>query len=244
MQKKSIYLSKFQVNNFNYLKLSLAKLDQGWQDFLLSNCYDELMAIDTKLIEIAKNEIIYPPQNQIFNALKLTSLTNTKVVIIGQDPYHGEGEAMGVAFAVNSGIKLPPSLKNIYKEVALEYNISMDVDGTHLINWAKQGVLLLNASLTVIKDRANSLATIGWHEITDKIIRHISENNFGVVFMLWGAYAQQKAQLIDECKHKILFAPHPSPLSAHRGFFGCNHFRLANEYIQSLGKPTIDWIKL
>jgi uracil-DNA glycosylase len=242
MQKKSIYPSRSRLNSFNYLQPSLATVDQIWQDFLLNNCYDELMAIDAKLSEIAKTETIYPPQELIFNALKLTQLANTKVVIIGQDPYHGEGEANGLAFAVNSGIKIPPSLRNIYKEVALEYNAPMNVDGTHLTSWAEQGVLLLNASLAVIKDRANSLASIGWHEVTDNIIRHISDNSFGVVFMLWGAYAQQKAKLIDECKHKILSAPHPSPLSAHRGFLGCNHFHIANEYLQSLGKPAINWV--
>jgi uracil-DNA glycosylase len=227
--------------SFNYLQQSTALLDKEWQEFLLTNCHDQLLAIDAKLFEINKTEIIYPPQNLIFNALNLTSLTDTKVVIIGQDPYHGEGEANGLAFAVNSGIKLPPSLRNIYKEIALEYGVPMGVDGMHLINWAKQGVLLLNASLTVIKDRANSLASIGWHEVTDMIIKHISNNSFGVVFMLWGAYARQKSQLIDECKHKILSAPHPSPLSAHRGFLGCNHFRIANEYLQSLGKTPINW---
>ncbi len=240
MQKKLIYPSR-SLNSFTYLQEAFGALDQNWQGLLLGNCFDELLLIDAKLAEISKTEIIYPPQELIFNALNLTPFTNTKIVIIGQDPYHGAGEANGLAFAVNSGIKIPPSLRNIYKEVALEYNVPMNVDGTHLINWARQGVLLLNASLTVIKDRANSLANIGWHEVTDKIIRHISDNNFGVVFMLWGAYAQKKTSLIDEGKHKILSAPHPSPLSAHRGFLGCNHFRSANEYIQSLGKDPITW---
>jgi|SRR6185437_11053624 len=241
MQQKLIYPCKSPQNSFNYLQASIKSLDEEWQEFLLSNCYDKLLSIDAKLAQVAKTDIIYPPQDLIFNALRLTPLSNTKVVIIGQDPYHGENEANGLAFAVNSGIKLPPSLKNIYKEVALEYGVPMDVDGTHLVNWAKQGVLLLNASLTVIKDKANSLSVIGWHEVTDMIIKHISDNSFGVVFMLWGAYAGKKAKLIDECKHKVLFAPHPSPLSVYRGFYGCNHFRIANEYLQSLGKTQINW---
>src|SRR5579863_4042248 len=231
-----------KLSNLNYLQASISSLDKEWREFLLTNCYEELLSIDAKLTSVAKTNIIYPPQDLIFNALRLTSLSNTKVVIIGQDPYHGENEANGLAFAVNSRIKLPPSLRNIYKEVTSEYNLPMNVDGTHLINWAKQGVLLLNASLTVIKDRANSLSGIGWHEVTDRIIKHISNNSFGVVFMLWGAYAIQKAKIIDECKHKVLSAPHPSPLSAHRGFWGCNHFRIANEYLLSLGKIPISWI--
>lgn len=238
MQKKLI----LRLNDFVYLQSSLELLDQKWQDFLFASCYEELLSIDNKLMEIAKTEIIYPPQNQIFNALNLSPLSKTHVVIIGQDPYHGDNEANGLAFAVNKGIKLPPSLRNIYKEISSEYNTPMSVDGTHLVEWAGQGVLLLNATLTVIKDRANSLAAIGWHQITDSIIKHISNEKSGVVFMLWGAYAQKKAELIDKSKHKILLAPHPSPLSAHRGFFGCNHFLEANEYLQSLNKTPIEWV--
>ncbi|MCC2645675.1 MAG: uracil-DNA glycosylase [Burkholderiales bacterium] len=238
MQPEDLMLKHSRLN---YLQASVEMLDEKWQEFLLTDCYKELLSIDAKLVEIAKTDIIYPPKKLIFNALKLTNLYNTKVVIIGQDPYHGENQAMGVAFAVNTGIKLPPSLRNIYKELSLEYNVTMNVDGTHLINWAKQEVLLLNASLTVIKDKANSLANIGWHNITDAIIKHISNKNSGVVFMLWGAYAQKKAELIDKSRHLILLAPHPSPLSVHRGFFGCNHFHLANEYLESLNKTSIKW---
>jgi uracil-DNA glycosylase len=217
-------------------------LDSIWQEFLLADCYEELLAVDAKLSELSQTEVIYPPQKLIFNALKLCKLSEIKVLIIGQDPYHGEHEANGLAFAVNTGVKLPPSLKNIYKEVSLEYGVGINVDGTHLIKWAKQGVLLLNTSLTVIKDRPNSLANIGWHQITDSLISHISKTNYGVVFMLWGAYAKQKAKLIDPSKHNLLFAPHPSPLSVYRGFYGCNHFRIANEYLNSLGKTPINWI--
>lgn len=230
-------------NSYNYLEPSLKSLDEVWQEFLMTNCAKELEAIDCKLSELAKTEIIYPPQDLIFNALRLCKLWEIKVVIIGQDPYHGENEANGLAFAVNSGVKLPPSLKNIYKEVSQEYGVDMNVDGTHLVKWARQGVLLLNACLTVIQDRANSLSNIGWHQVTDAIISHVSEASFGVVFMLWGAYAQQKAKLIDWDKHQILLAPHPSPLSVYRGFYGCNHFRIANEYLHSLGKIPINWVE-
>lgn len=236
-------LCQSQQNNFSYLKPAFSSLDKVWQEFLLTNCSEVLLSIDARLSELAKTETIYPPQHLIFNALKLCKLANIEVVIIGQDPYHGENEANGLAFAVNSGIKLPPSLKNIYKEVSLEYGVNIDADGTHLIKWANQGVLLLNSCLTVIKDRANSLSNIGWHQVTDLLINHISKTNFGVVFMLWGAYAKQKSKLIDESKHNILFAPHPSPLSVYRGFYGCNHFRIANEYLYSLGKTQINWIE-
>lgn len=241
MQKKLMYPWHSQQNKPSYLEPSLLLLDNSWQEFLLTNCAQTLSLIDTKLSQLAMTETIYPPQELIFNALRLTPLANTKVVIIGQDPYHGENEANGLAFAVNHGIRLPPSLRNIYKEISIEYGVNMNMDGTHLIKWAKQGVLLLNSSLTVIKDRANSLAGIGWHEVTDSLIKHISNTSFGVVFMLWGAYAKQKSKLIDESKHKILYAPHPSPLSVYRGFYGCNHFRIANEYLHSLGKAPINW---
>jgi uracil-DNA glycosylase len=230
------------LNNFKYLAEAIDGLDQQWQDFLFTKCYTELLSIDNKLSALSHDSVIYPSQELIFNAFCLTSLSNTKVVILGQDPYHGENEANGLAFSVNAGIKLPPSLKNIYKELSLEYSVPMNADGTHLYKWATQGVLLLNASLTVIKDRANSLSSIGWQQVTDKLIQYISTSQFGVVFMFWGAYAQQKSYLVDTARHLILTAAHPSPLSAYRGFHGCNHFRLANEYLVSLGKTAIDWV--
>lgn len=217
-------------------------LDNIWQEFLLDHCYDDLHQVDVALSQVSLNNVIYPVPELIFNALRLTSLANTKVVILGQDPYHGDGEANGLAFAVNAGIKVPPSLKNIYKELSLEYANPMDVDGTHLVKWAQQGVLLLNNSLTVVKDRPNSLSNIGWEDITSKVIQHISNTCSGVVFLLWGANARSKARLIDRARHYILEAPHPSPLSVYRGFYGCNHFKLANEYLQNLGKSPIEWL--
>jgi uracil-DNA glycosylase len=241
MLEKTKRLYQYPKNNFIYFDVSFALLDKVWQEFLLANCDTQLSYIDAKLYELAQTYIIYPPPELTFHALEICKLSEIKVVIIGQDPYHGENEANGLAFAVNSLIKLPPSLKNIYKEVSNEYNLNHDVDGSHLLNWANQGVLLLNSCLTVIKDKAGSLSNIGWHYISDLIISQISKINTGVVFMLWGRHAQQKTRLIDTAKHKILLAPHPSPLSVYRGFYGCNHFLLANQYLQSMGKPPIIW---
>lgn len=244
MQQKLTHLNHSLLNDFNYLKPSLALLDDSWRKFLLANCYSELQDIDRTLVTVAKNKTIYPAPELIFNALRLTPLSAIKVVILGQDPYHGDGEANGLAFAINPGIKLPPSLRNIYKEIALEYNVAMEVDGGHLLKLATHGVLLLNSSLTVIKDQAGSLCTIGWHRVTNALISYINQSCAGVAFMLWGNHARQKASLIDELRHKILFAPHPSPLSVYRGFYGCNHFIAANEYLHSIGKTPINWISL
>ena len=242
------------IKCIKYLKDSFLKIDANWQDVLTEECSDNLVNIDNQLCQLSQaTTTIYPPSPLIFNALVHTPLSNIKVVILGQDPYHGEGEANGLAFSVNKGIKLPPSLRNIYKELELEYSNSPETeftlgydiktrDGTQLIDWADQGVFLLNSCLTVIKDQANSLAKIGWHEVTDKLIHHISCNKSNVVFMLWGSFAQNKSHLIDDSKHLILQAPHPSPLSAHRGFLGCNHFKLANEYLVKYGNLPINWI--
>ena len=163
-------------------------------------------------------------------------------MILGQDPYHGAGEANGLAFSVNSDIKIPPSLRNIYKELELEFGNAQIDSGDMLISWANQGVLLLNATLTVIKDKPNSLADIGWQAVTDKITSEISKKASNVVFMLWGSFAQKKADLIDGARHCILSTTHPSPLSAYRGFLGCNHFKLANEYLVKNNKKPIVWI--
>ena len=240
--------------NLKYLKDSFLLLDTHWQTMLASNCGNKLLNIDNLLFQlIAVNTTIYPLSPLVFNALVHTPVAKLKVVILGQDPYHGEGEANGLAFSVNKGIKLPPSLRNIYKELELEFLKSNAADfclgldiktlnGTKLVDWADQGVLLLNSCLTVIKDQANSLAKIGWHTVTDEIIRYISCNLTNVVFILWGSFAGHKRYLIDESKHLVLQAPHPSPLSAHRGFFGCNHFKLANEYLIKYSKSPINWL--
>lgn len=185
--------------------------------------------------------IIYPRGADIFNAMQHTPFAGVKVVILGQDPYHGEGQAHGLSFSVRKGVRMPPSLMNIYKEIAAEYNVPMPKCGD-LTPWAKQGVLLLNATLTVQQAMAGSHQNKGWEEFTDTIIRTINAHHEHVVFMLWGSYAQKKGAFIDRNKHLVLQAPHPSPLSAHRGFLGCGHFQKANDYLSAHQRPTIDWL--
>ena len=186
-------------------------------------------------------QIIYPPANDIFAALSLTPFDKIKIVILGQDPYHGPGQAHGLAFSVKNGIKLPPSLRNIYKEIEQEYGVTMPKSG-NLTSWATQGVLLLNTTLTVREGAAASHQKRGWEEFTDTIIKTVSEKHEHIVFMLWGSHAQKKSEFINSRKHLILAAPHPSPLSAHRGFLGCGHFKKANEYLEKNGKTAINWI--
>jgi len=187
-----------------------------------------------------QSKTIYPHPKNIFRAFDLCPLDEVKVVILGQVPYHGPGQAHGLCFSVDDGIRIPPSLVNIYKEIQDETGKPMPSSG-NLESWAKQGVLLLNATLTVVASRAGSHQRKGWEEFTDTVIRLISENKEHVVFLLWGAYAQSKASLIDPMKHLVLTAPHPSPLSAHRGFFGCGHFRKTNDYLKANGLAEIDW---
>ncbi len=201
----------------------------------------------TQVAAQRQHATIYPPQDRIFAALHLTPFDAVKVVIVGQDPYHGAGQANGLAFAVSEGIQPPPSLRNIFKEVVADiYNGNPD-DGnapaatSDLTAWAEQGVLLLNATLTVRADEAGSHADLGWQALTDDIIRALSEQRTHIVFMLWGKYAQAKRWLVDEDRHLILAAPHPSPLSAWRGFFGCRHFSQANEYLAAHGQEPIRW---
>jgi len=186
-------------------------------------------------------EVIYPPEADVFSAFKLTDFTNLKVVIIGQDPYHGPNQAHGLSFSVRPGVAIPPSLRNMYKELALEYpDFQMPKHGC-LESWATQGVLLLNTVLTVVANQPNSHRHLGWEQFTDNVIRAISDKAEPVVFMLWGSHAMKKQKLIDSDKHHILTAPHPSPLSAHRGFLGCGHFMAANQWLQAQGKTAIDW---
>ncbi len=193
--------------------------------------------------ERSSGKDIYPKDSEIFNSLNLTDLEDVKVVIIGQDPYHGEGQAHGLSFSVREGVKLPPSLKNIYKELEEEFSCTMPNSGD-LTKWAEQGVLLLNATLTVEKANAGSHQGKGWEEFTDKVIRIVNDNCENVVFLLWGAYAQKKGSFINREKHMVLKAPHPSPLSAYRGFLGCGHFKQANSYLEQNDKKPIDWISL
>jgi uracil-DNA glycosylase len=188
-----------------------------------------------------KTKKIFPPADLVFNAFKLTPFENLKVVILGQDPYHGEGQAEGLCFSVQPGVKLPPSLKNIYKEIESDLKIKMDFNSGHLAHWAEQGVFLLNAVLTVEEGRPASHAGKGWETFTDEVIKKISEHKTGVVFLLWGNYAIKKRSLIDEQKHFVLTAPHPSPFSVHTGFFGCKHFSKTNEILKKNNQAEINW---
>lgn len=186
------------------------------------------------------NISIYPPPKAIFNAFELCPFDTVKVVILGQDPYHGIGQAHGLCFSVQDGIKIPPSLQNIYKELQNDLGISVPTSG-NLIQWAQQGVLLLNAILTVEADKPGSHKGIGWEQFTDTVIQKVSEEKEHVVFLLWGKYAQDKGSRIDITKHLVLTAPHPSPFSAHSGFFGSKHFSQTNEYLRLHKHIPIEW---
>jgi uracil-DNA glycosylase len=195
--------------------------------------------IDKFIKNQRKTHTIFPPTPQLFRALELCTFANTKVVILGQDPYHNDNQANGLSFAVNSGEKIPPSLVNIFKEITSD--IGASPSDTSLEYLAKQGVLLLNSTLTVEKNNPNSHAHIGWQEFTDEIMSTLNENKRHLVFLLWGANSIKKQQLIDNTKHLVLTAAHPSPLSAYRGFFGCKHFSQANHYLQSHNISPIQW---
>lgn len=190
--------------------------------------------------EKAAGKTIYPKGDDIFNAMALTRLADIRVVILGQDPYHGPGQAHGLSFSVPPGVAIPPSLQNIYKEIDAEYGPGMPRSGD-LTRWARQGVLLLNATLTVEHSLAGSHQRKGWEEFTDAVIRVVAERCEHVVFLLWGSYAQKKGAIIDRARHCVLQSPHPSPLSAHRGFLGNGHFKKANAYLEAHGRQPIDW---
>ncbi|MGN6603315.1 MAG: uracil-DNA glycosylase [Ginsengibacter sp.] len=190
--------------------------------------------------EKASGKIIYPPGPLIFNAFKQTPFDRVKVVLIGQDPYHNKGQAHGLSFSVPDGVSKPPSLNNIFKELKNDLGIEIPENG-NLIKWAQQGVLLLNASLTVRQNEPGSHANIGWLQFTDNVIKRISDDKEGIVFLLWGKFAQEKQSLIDETKHFVLKAAHPSPYSANNGFFGCKHFSKTNELLMKQHKTPIDW---
>lgn len=219
----------------------MVKLGNDW-DCLLSNEFKKEYYLNLRefLKEEYSKKIIYPNPNDIFNALKYTSYKNTKILILGQDPYHGENQAHGFAFSVQKGIKTPPSLLNIYKELNNELGCYIPNNG-YLIPWADQGVLLLNTVLTVRAHEANSHKDKGWEILTDKIIETLNERKDPVIFVLWGANARSKKKIITNKTHYILEAPHPSPLSAHRGFFGCNHFIKINKILLELNKEPINW---
>lgn len=190
--------------------------------------------------EKATGKVVYPPGPLIFNAFKQTPFDKLEVVLLGQDPYHNKGQAHGLSFSVPDGVPKPPSLVNIFKELHNDLGIKIPESG-NLENWARQGVLLLNASLTVRQNEPGSHAKIGWLQFTDSVIRKISDEKEGIVFLLWGKFAQEKQALIDETKHFVLKAAHPSPYSANSGFFGCRHFSMTNELLMKQHKSPIDW---
>lgn len=218
------------------------KIEASWKNVLSKEFTKPyFLQIATHLkTEKATKAVIYPPGSLIFNAFEQTPFSQVKVVILGQDPYHGPQQAMGLSFSVPDGIQPPPSLVNIYKE--LKNDIGMPIPQTgNLTPWAKQGVLLINAILTVRANEAASHSKIGWMHFTDAVIRKLSDEKKGIVFLLWGKFAQEKQVLIDETKHFILKAAHPSPLSAHNGFWGCKHFSRTNEILIKQGTEPIDW---
>lgn len=216
-------------------------IEESWKDILTDEFSAEyFQQLCSFLVNERKNQRIYPPESKVFEAFNLTPFHDVKVVIIGQDPYHGEGQAHGLCFSVPEGIRIPPSLRNIFKEIQSDLSIEPAVNG-NLEKWARQGVLLLNATLTVRAEQAGSHQKKGWEQFTDAVIRKVSEEGSGIIFMLWGAYAERKADLIDASKHHILKAPHPSPLSAHRGFFGCSHFSSANTILRKQGQEEVEW---
>lgn len=184
---------------------------------------------------------VYPPQKDVFNAFRLTELGDVNVVILGQDPYHGPNQAHGLAFSVLPGVQVPPSLQNIYKELMQDIPGFQKPDHGFLESWAKQGVMLLNTVLTVEAGKAHSHARFGWETFTDNVIAAINQHCEGVIFLLWGSHAQKKGSIIDRKRHHVLQAPHPSPLSAHRGFFGSKHFSTTNELLSAAGKKPVDW---
>ena len=218
------------------------KIDPSWKTVLqqeFTQAYFQQI-VGRLRTEKALGQTIFPAGSLIFNAFNKTPFDNIKAVIIGQDPYHGPGQAMGLCFSVPIGIPIPPSLQNIYKELLQDIGMAIPKHGD-LTPWAEQGVLLLNAALTVKANEANSHAQIGWHQFTDAVISHISTQKRDIVFLLWGKFAQAKQVLIDETKHVVLKAAHPSPLSVHTGFFGCRHFSKTNEMLARRGIAPIDW---
>jgi uracil-DNA glycosylase len=217
------------------------KIHESWKSILLSEFDSDYMKeLKDFLVEEKKKYTVYPPGNKIFSAFDHTPFDKVKVVIIGQDPYHGHGQAHGLCFSVPDGIKPPPSLVNIFKEMKSDLDLPIPAHG-NLENWAKQGVLLLNATLTVRADTAGSHQKKGWESFTNKAIKLLSENKEKLIFILWGKYAQDKETLIDTEKHYILKAAHPSPFSAYNGFFGCRHFSKTNELLKKNGLKEIDW---
>lgn len=215
--------------------------DNDWDDIL----HDEIekpyfQELRYALAREYKQHTVFPPKELLFSALKLTPYSNTRVVILGQDPYHGPGQAHGLSFSVKPGVRIPPSLQNIYKELEQDLGLQPPNHG-YLLPWAEQGVLLLNAVLTVRQGQPNSHKGLGWEQFTDAVMMKLNERETKVVFILWGSYAQQKGAFIDRRRHMVIQSPHPSPFSAHRGFLGSRPFSQANAFLESHGMKSINW---
>lgn len=211
--------------------------DEVLADVFENSKFEQLMQ---RVFDEYKTKTVYPPQNKVFSAFKLTPYDKVRVVILGQDPYHGAGQAHGVSFSVMPNVACPPSLRNMYKEIENELGVKMSGSGC-LVPWTKQGVFLLNSVLTVVANTPGSHKEIGWQWFTDQVIKKLSDRKEPIVFLLWGSYAISKRALIDTKKHVVLTCPHPSPLSAYSGFFGCGHFAKTNEILKSWGEQPIDW---
>ena len=216
--------------------------DRGWKDHLAEEFRQPYMhgLAEFLAAEEQAGKVLFPPRHLCFNALNSTPLDKVSVVILGQDPYHGPGQAHGLCFSVRPNVAIPPSLVNIFKEIQDDLGIAPPDHGC-LQPWAEQGVLLLNSVLTVVQGQAGAHQGKGWETFTDKVIETVNREREGVVFLLWGSYAKKKGQHIDRNKHLVLDGPHPSPLSAYRGFFGCKHFSKANDWLEQQGKPTVNW---
>ena len=221
----------------------LNELNQAWRNLLVDEFEkDYFLRLQTFVNQEYKSKICFPPHNKIFNAFNCCSIDDLKVVLIGQDPYHGDGEANGLCFSVSDSVKIPPSLRNIFRELAADLDLIFMLEDGNLERWAAQGVLLLNATLTVEQNRAGSHQKKGWEQFTDAVISKVNTEKSNVVFLLWGNYAQKKGAKIDSSKHLILQSGHPSPLSANQGkWFGNKHFSAANAYLKSFGKSEINW---
>lgn len=214
-----------------------------WSDFIAEQSQQTYLKDTLEYVAQKRSEgvTVFPPEQQVFSAFDAMPFEQIKVVILGQDPYHGPDQAHGLCFSVLPGIKPPPSLANMYKELVQDIEGFSIPDHGYLMPWAEQGVLLLNTVLTVEQGQAHSHKHLGWEKFTDKVIEEINHHREGVVFLLWGAHAQKKGKNIDKTRHHVLHAPHPSPLSAHRGFFGCQHFSKTNALLTSMGKSPINW---
>ncbi len=219
----------------------MTNFKSGWSDYLNPEKEKQYFRALDSYLNSKRNLNIYPPKNSWFKAFEYSSFEKTKVIILGQDPYHGEGQAEGLSFSVPKGIAVPPSLRNIFKELQSDGVDFTKPEHGNLISWAHQGVLLLNSVLTVEKNKPASHANQGWEKFTDEVIKTLSSNKINLVFVLWGSYANKKSELIDSGKHLILSAPHPSPFSAYKGFFGSKHFSKTNHYLKSTNQEIIDW---